>query len=133
MKAIFFHDPSYFATGEEELEVLKDKLGEHNIEIPNLEETTDPPWDKKYDILFFDYGGISIGNNLLQLMCNDIIKIAKEHPSRLYIMVSDYTTAAMYEFEQSMKDDFPANIFMSIYHALPYLKRSRNETTRRNN
>lgn len=122
MKAIFFHDPSDLLTGESELDWLEYKLGEHNIEIPNLEETTLPPWDDNYDILFFDYGGMSLGNNLLEMFCNDVVEEAREHPNRIYIMVSDYTTAAMHEFEKDMGDGFPANIFMSIKHALPYLK-----------
>ena len=66
---------------------------------------------------------MSIGNSMLEHFCDQIIKHAIEHPSRLYIMNSVFTAEAM----QDALTYFPevksiSNIFLNFNDALPYLK-----------
>lgn len=67
--------------------------------------------DVYYDILFFDWGGMSMGNSLLESFCRVILKAAEEHPSRYFCMTSVFTKYAMIDacIEYT---NIPGNIFL---------------------
>ena len=72
-----------------------------------------PPFNKiNYDILFFDYGGMSIGNSLLESFCKQIIKDANDNPSKYYVMVSSLTQWAMKEALKEFGECF--NVYLTI-------------------
>lgn len=49
----------------------------------------------KFDVLFFDWGGMSIGNSMLEHYCRYIIEQAQNKPDVYYVMTSFMTSLAM--------------------------------------
>ena len=121
-KVLYFHD---FMTTEEEtygeIRRFAREFMNNGIEISTIETTDSPPFGKrKYDILLFDWGGASMGNDMMRHYCTYILKEAIEHPSRIYIMVSSFTSEAMKEAGESFNQangELPANVFLSITDA----------------
>lgn len=113
-KAIYFHD--YTDTVKLELNRIKASCEEAKIYIKKLKNFDTPQcmFDEQYDILFFDWGGMSMGNSLLESFCKEIYKLAEDNPSRWYIMVSYFTKEAMEEAIREFGNNKPFNIFMSI-------------------
>jgi hypothetical protein len=103
--------------GEPEKEVaeLKDETG---LEIKHEEN---PNFEEHYfDVLFFDWGGASLGNSMMDHFCRRILNHANEHPSRFYVMTSNFTKAAMKDAIREFGDDKPANIFLTVDEFKPY-------------
>lgn len=100
------------ALPEKQLEVEDIKFEKvHFFEVPPFGQTT-------YDILFFDYGGMSLGNDLLGSFCRHILREARDYPSRYYVMVSSFTQYAMKdvlsEFASESGIRHLSNIYLSI-------------------
>ena len=98
MKIIYFADIAGDIDGE--IILLKDEFESYSIHYSTFEFRKTPQflYDEEYfDVLLFDWGGMSFGNSLLETFCADIIKHAREHPSRIYIMTSYFTEYAMEE------------------------------------
>jgi hypothetical protein len=79
--------------------------------------------DNTFDVLFFDWGGMSLGNSMLQHFSSRIINHAREHPDRLYVMTSKMTAYAMKEMQSEMAlehEEFK-NVFLSVESALPLI------------
>ena len=123
MKVIYWCD--LFGDSEIESEILQRQLKEYEIKW-DLWETANFPscLEKKFDVLFFDWGGMSIGNSCMESFCREILNHATEHPSRIYIMTSDMTIRAMedakVEYGERIKDI--TNVFLSLKDAAPLLK-----------
>jgi hypothetical protein len=118
-KVIHFSDPMLSAlvdTQEQEFkECVESPLEDKGILIDGLRlNLTDMyPRNEMYDYLFFDYGGISMGNSLMESFCREIIRDADRYPNRTYIVVSTFTSYAM----KDAKDEFGTNlqnVFLSI-------------------
>lgn len=119
-KIIYFADPSDEI--EEEAECIKKQLKQNNITWSKFEVADVPTfYDEIYDVLFFDWGGMSMGNSMLERFCKDIIKIAGDYPNRLYIMTSFFTKEAMKEALEEIDIKNTSNVFLTIHQALPYL------------
>lgn len=116
-KVIYFADPmlSMFTESiEEECDIsVKSELDSLDIEFDNIICTDMPPFNESYDILFFDYGGMSMGNDMLGSFCRKIIKDAELFPSRYYVMVSTFTAYAMKDAIEYMGQT-PKNIYLSV-------------------
>jgi len=110
MKAIYFGDPG--GDVEEEGLAIKKFLGKHNINF-NIIFTDIPPWEENFDILFFDWGGISIGNSMLEHFCRWIIEHAENHPGNIYVMTSLFTERAMEDAIDRIPEK-PNNIYLNI-------------------
>ena len=92
-----------------------------DIEFHKIELIDMPPFDKKYDILFFDWGGMSMGNSLLESFCNQIVEEAEKYPNRQYIMVSNMTADAMIDALNELGEDAKRhNIFLSVKKFVEY-------------
>jgi hypothetical protein len=78
------------------------------------------PLSRHFDILFFDYGGA--GNDFLFSNIRAFVADAKEHPSRFYVIVSEFTKEATKEFLENFGENKSANIFFNIDELVPYLK-----------
>lgn len=86
--------------------------------------TDTPPFDDRWDIFFFDYGGMMLGNSLMEHFCRQIINQAPERSNTLYVMVSLFTKQAMNEaFIAFGEDDKPFNILLSIKEFAEYYKK----------
>lgn len=118
-KVVYFADSMLsmrFDTQEEECkEAIEEPLHTLGIRFHKIECTTNPPFGKMdYDILFFDYGGMSIGNSLMQSFCRQILMEAKDYPSRYYVMVSSFTERAMRDIQKEYGTMEEYNIYLKI-------------------
>ena len=121
MKAIYFAD--CFGDLQEEKRNIQRELHRNGIDLKII--AIDTPPKENYDIMFFDWGGMSVGNNMLEHFCEHWIEDAREHPSRIYVMASTFTKNAMEDlrgYEEREIEEFPKNIFMSVEAAIPFLK-----------
>lgn len=112
-KVLYFADDS---PEEEIYMVIIDPLVEKGILFDKIKCTDIPPFRKEnYDILFFDWGGMSLGNSLMESFCREIIEEAKDYPNRMYVMVSLFTSSAMRDSLMEFgKDSELHNIFLDI-------------------
>ena len=91
---------------------LKNVIG---LDIP-VELWERPPFEEKFDILFFDWGGMSLGNSMLEHFCGNIVEEAENNPGRVFVMTSSFTEYAMREALQDLKDR-PNNIYLTLEKA----------------
>lgn len=111
-KVIYFHDDMN-SPNDFKYQVLI-PLTKNHIGFTKIETTTIPPFEEKFDILFFDWGGMSLGNSMLNHFCRHIIKQAFDNPSRYYVMVSLFTKNAMEDaISEGLNKDIP-NVFLTI-------------------
>lgn len=114
-KCIYICDPS--DEEEEEAKVIEKQTG------LTVEYKEDPNFEDYYfDVLFFDWGGMSMGNSLMERFCSRIIDHAEEHPSRFYVMASCFTSQAMDDAIYELGDKKPANILLNIEELVSFLK-----------
>lgn len=123
MRAIYFHDPD--DGSDRDLEIIKASLQKHGIKRLKIESTDVPPWHENYDILFFDWGGMSLGNSMLEHFCRYFLNEAREKPGRAFVMTSEFTKYAMEDACLVMGREVegkPSNVFLTIESAVPWIK-----------
>lgn len=121
-KGIYWHDWASDPEADMRWQVLR-PLDAGGIEFERMEETDrfdlfNP--SSHFDVLFFDYGGVGLGNSLLYDNLKYIIEHANDHPSRYYVMVSEMTTEAIKEIKEELGDNKPCNIFDCIDDFIKY-------------
>jgi hypothetical protein len=79
--------------------------------------------NSEFEVLFFDWGGMSFGNSLLDDFCRQIHNIAADQPDRFYVMVSLFTREAMNEAIKEFGNNKPYNLFLSINDFGSWLKK----------
>ena len=124
-KVVYFADMMLgggVSTLEEEFEkCVSPKLEEAGLKFENVKCMESPPFGQmSYDILFFDWGGMSIGNDMLGSFCRQICREAPDRPSTYYVMTSLFTREAM---EDAMHDlpKLP-NVFLNVRKFASYYK-----------
>lgn len=124
-KVVYFADP-ILSCGCETIEDECDEaiifpLKNAGIEFEKIHCVDSPPFGKMlYDILFFDFGGMSMGNSLMESYCRHIINEAEDFPNRAYVMVSSFTEYAMNEaMDYFGRRD---NIFLKLSDFLKHIK-----------
>lgn len=83
--------------------------------------------EEDFEVLFFDWGGMSLGNSLMEHFCSYIHKHAEEHPNRFYIMVSSFTSEAMKEAIEEFGKEKPFNLFLCIKDFAFWVKKNYEE------
>lgn len=121
-KLIYFHDPLGDTKEEVEGIVLELQSQGYDIESTDIIPTNTPPFDEKFDVLFFDWGGMSLGNSMIDHFCNHIIKLANDNPSRCFVMTSLQTMEAMTEAIREFGET-PPNIFYYFYLFSQYFEK----------
>lgn len=124
-KVVYFADPILSSASnsiEEEFDdFVRAELEGSGLNFTNVQCVDVPPFGKmNYDILFFDYGGMSFGNNLIHSFCKQIIKEAEDYPNRMFVMVSCFTKYAMEDAMDELGERH--NIFLSIDEFVEYFK-----------
>lgn len=122
MKLAYFCDP--LGDEKEEIDLIRSDIedsGIVNSEIKWIEKAIDLK-NCDFDVLFFDYGGMSFGNSMLEWFCNFLIELANEHPNKFFVMTSRFTAVAMRDALELFGDNKPANVLLSIDNLIPYLK-----------
>ena len=113
---VYWHD---FADKEDvkldlKIQVLN-PCEEYEIYLKKL-RTTDLPQvlEEEFSVLFFDWGGMSLGNSLMEHFCRYILKHAEDHPNRFYVMVSSFTSEAMQDAINEIGNNKLFNVFLSM-------------------
>ena len=123
-KVVYFADPMGGDLEEEaEITIVK-PLIRKGILFDKIRCFDTPPFRKLYDILFFDWGGMSFGNSLMESFCEEIIEQAKDYPNRMYVMVSMMTKEAMKDALRTFgKEAALHNIFLDLDAFAKYYKK----------
>lgn len=124
----FIYTGDFMGDLEDECNSIKKQI-ERSLNLPkgSVEITIKEgnPTGTDFDVLFFDWGGATIGNSMMEHFCRGFINEAIECPSKLYVMTSTFTAQYMKdELEQELKLEHAKlpNIFLSIEDAMPYIK-----------
>ena len=128
-KVVYFADIMLsvnYQTLEEEFEgLIAPKLKNNGIQFEKVHCVESPPFKgaMDFDILFFDWGGMTIGNSLLEHFCRYIIEDAPNYPNRCYVISSQFTEWAMNDAlrEHNEIDNIP-NIFLTITRFCEFYK-----------
>lgn len=118
MRAIYFGDPGDDV--EEERDAIVKSLQMEGIGM-EIEATDLPPWNERYDVLFFDWGGLSMGNSMLEHFCREILNESENNPGRVYVMTSQFTKRVMEEAKEDL-NTAPDNVYLDIDSALNALR-----------
>ena len=122
-KVIYFADPMGNLKEELEIEIVK-PLVKKGVLFDRIRCMDTPPFKERYDILFFDWGGMSVGNTLMEHFCDKIIEDSQEYPNRLFVMVSRMTRYAMEDSIRTFGEDIKVhNIFLDIESFAEYYKK----------
>jgi hypothetical protein len=133
-KVVYFADTPYEGTIESEyfsyIKPQHEKCGLF-IKKSNIKFTEELPLKEysnpiHYDLLIFDWGGLSIGNSMLENFCREILEEAEECPNRLYVMASKFTSEAMKDMIDElddMKKPAPPNVFLNFKELVNFLKK----------
>lgn len=124
MKYLYFADLMGDIEQERKaLELYLQSKVSNKIKVKSTDTPPFPGFDKEryFDVLLFDWGGMSIGNSMLEHFCNNIFEQARENESKLFIMTSTFTEEAMQDCILEMKKEGEPinNIFLNIDRALP--------------
>lgn len=123
MRAIYFAD--LMGDHPSEILLISDALRDHGIKIDIVDYEFPLNEEIQFDIMFFDWGGMSIGNSMIEHFCEQWIEDARNKPNRLYVMTSHFTQVAMEDlrgYSEREIEEFPKNIFMCVEDAIPYIK-----------
>jgi len=115
MKAIYFGDPG--GDIKEERDHIINRIESLTGVRIEIEATDIPPFGRQFDILFFDWGGLSLGNSMLEYFCREVIECAEDNPGRIFIMKSLFTKNAMDDALIEFGDNRPGNIYLTIKDA----------------
>ncbi len=96
---------------QERLDIQKFLARVHGLKT-KVELWDVPPFEERFDVLFFDWGGMSMGNSMLEHFCGYVIENAENNPGRIYIMSSSMTEYAMKEALAELEDK-PNNIYLT--------------------
>jgi hypothetical protein len=125
-KGVYFHD---FVDNKNLKEDLKHQVilpcEKNEIFFENGIECYDEPQclDGEFDVLFFDWGGMSLGNSLLESFCREIYNQAENQQNRFFVMVSSFTEEAMKDAVEEFGKERPFNLFLSVDDFGSWLKK----------
>ena len=92
VRALVVLDPmaGFETTQEEELERIRQTYeGDHRLKLDTtLKDVFDPADAERAEIIVFDWGGMSLGNDLLGHQIRTLTRWAEDHPSALVIIRS---------------------------------------------
>lgn len=115
LKVLYFCDEPFDGTPKEDWDRVAFQFEENGVVFDKVEVTTKPPFrqQKNYDVMVFDWGGMSIGNSLLEHFCRYLLEEAEERPSKDFVMASMFTKDAMRDVLSEIGKT-PPNIFLEI-------------------
>lgn len=120
-KRLRFHLFSDCADHEEDIVKVKEVLN-LNLTGYDFDAYETPEYANKYfDVLLFDWGGMALGNQMLDWFSRDIIEYMREHPSKAVVIISEMTKWA---FEDAMREleSEDIQVFYGLNEYLKYLR-----------
>lgn len=122
-KAVYWYDPTENAE-EDLISQVEEPCKKYGIGFKEIKKTDVGPkvLNESFDVLFFDWGGMSIGNNMVYHFCRYILKYAEDNPNKYFIMVSAFTREAMKDAVDAFGEEKPFNVFLSIKEFAEFLQ-----------
>jgi hypothetical protein len=78
---------------------------------------------RDYDILFFDWGGMSFIDYSLKYLTFKIITLAENNPNKKYVLISVFTTCAFRDAKREFGNNLPFNIYLDMdYFVKDFIK-----------
>lgn len=120
LRAVYFADCMFSgeitSIEQEWKEQVAPMLKKEGIEFKKVTCSEAPPFDKlPYEVLFFDWGGMSMGNGLLGSFCRQITREAADKPNTFYVMTSSFTQWAMEDALDRLDSETKLhNVFLNI-------------------
>jgi len=82
------------------------------IHLENVEVYSTPiAFSKPFDIFMFDWGGMSHGNDVMDHYIRRLYKMAEDHPSKEFVLLSLMTNASYRDFIDYSDQSLLPNIF----------------------
>lgn len=129
-KALFFLDlmGGMYAGKTPEDEVVEHiaQLIDKGIHIKDYKLVEYPPFRgrEQFDYLFFDWGGMSVGNSCLDSFSRYFLQDAEENPDKLYIVISDMTKDAVIDAQREFAGkELPKNVFLDMEAFIAYIEK----------
>jgi hypothetical protein len=115
LKVVVFCDE-----GIEEWETYYERdFTDAGISFANLEVFEDASaFKQSFQILMFDWGGMSMGNSIIDSLIRELYRMAEESPSKDFVLLSRFT----HEAYQDMNKDKNPDLF-NIYSAKQYIEK----------
>jgi len=93
------------------------RFNENNIYFINLNVFDTPQaFEESFEIFMFDWGGMSLGNSMLEHFIRRLYKLAEENPNKDFILLSRFTKDAY----EDMLDKSHSNL-ENIYTIYSYI------------
>lgn len=118
-KIIYFSDPMLSIlvdTQEQEFKIsVESPLEDKGILVNGLmlKFRDYYPQGESFDYMFFDWGGMSLGNSMMESLCRHIVREAELYPNRCFVVVSTFTEYAMKDALMELGAKQP-NIFTNL-------------------
>jgi len=100
--------------GEEDwIKYFKNEFDYSGITFNNITIFDSPKaFEESFSIFMFDWGGMSIGNDMLRSFIRHLYKIAEDNPSKDFILLSSFTERAYKDMNKDKNPDL-LNIYSS--------------------
>ena len=126
-RVVYFADPMLSSASEsieEEYDfVARRKFINNGFDFENVICVDITPFGNvTYDILIFDWGGMSMGNSLLESYCKYILDEAEDNPNTYYVMASTFTKYAMEDAMYDLKNELH-NVFLDVDSFIEFYKK----------
>lgn len=92
----------------------------NNVECVILPPLVGSKHERYYNLLLFDWGGMSLGNSCLQHFSRQIVKESEDYPNRCDVMVSAFTADAMKDVIAEIPNELH-NVFLTFESFVEYL------------
>jgi hypothetical protein len=121
-RTVLFGDTAYSRKNRSLMEEFFNNVAKnlffYNIHFNSVEvfDNVDA-FDKNYDVLFFDYGGIDGCGDLLRDYSRQLFKTAIDKPNKDFVAIGCYTDIIFKELTEELKvqrEEKPANVFFSL-------------------
>lgn len=115
-KALYFHDPVSKKEEKEEVDNIKSLCEEKHVFLKKIDASDIPDFIERndYEVLFFDWGGMSCGNSMMEHFCREILQLSADRPNTFFVMTSWMSREAMKDSISSFGKDRPFNLFLSV-------------------
>ena len=117
-----YADPMGFEQDKEYAEqrwqesIPRDYLAKHGVRLEVDVTASDLPdfEERSFDVLMCDYGGLNVygASEFARRASDMIVRHAKEHPSRYYVLISNFTRYAVEDFLADLSEEPPANLYL---------------------
>lgn len=98
--------------GEEDWEYFHSQFKHHNLEFTNVDVYDSPDaFEQSFQTLMFDWGGMSMGNSLLESFTRQLYKLAEDNPNKDFVLLSTFSEWAYNDLKEYDNFKHLSNIY----------------------